>query len=107
MSKQDGYFGRGVRLGRVAGVDVSIHWTWGIAASLIALLLAGTVFPDEVAGLSRSTYWTMGVATALLFFVTLLLHELGHALQARREGIPTRGITLWMLGGVAQSGAPF
>lgn len=107
MSKQDGYFGRGVRLGRIAGVDVSIHWTWGIAASLIALLLARSVFPDEVAGLSRSTYWTMGVATALLFFVTLLLHELGHALQARREGIPTRGITLWMLGGVAQSGAPF
>lgn len=107
MSHRNGYFGRGVHLGRIAGVDVRIHWTWGIAASLIALVLATSVFPSEAAGLPRSTYWSMGVVTALLFFATLLLHELGHAVQARREGIPTRGITLWALGGVAESAAPF
>jgi Zn-dependent protease/predicted transcriptional regulator len=49
----------------------------------------------------------MGLVTSLLFFLLLLLHELGHALEARREGIPPRGITLWMLGGVARSGGPF
>lgn len=104
---RDGSLGGGVRVGRLAGVEVRLHWTWGIAASLIALVLAHGVFPDEVAGLSSSTYYAMGVATAVLFFVSLLLHELGHALQARREGIPTRGITLWMLGGVAQSAGTF
>jgi Zn-dependent protease len=96
-----------VRLGRIAGVEVRLHWTWGIAASLIALGLGSSVFPAAVPGLAPNTYYTMGVATALLFFVSLLLHELGHALQARREGIPTRGITLWMLGGIAESEAPF
>jgi Zn-dependent protease len=99
--------GAGLRIGRVAGIDVRLHWTWPVAAAVIALSLADGVFPAEVGGLSAGTYLAMGVATALLFFASLLLHELGHALEARREGLPTRGITLWMLGGVAQSGAPF
>ena len=96
-----------IRLGSIAGVDVRLHWTWAIAASFIALTLGSSVFPAYVPGLSTHAYYTMGVLTALLFFVSLLLHELGHALQARRDGIPTREITLWMLGGIAQSEAPF
>ena len=97
----------GALLGRIAGVEVRVHWTWWIAAAVITLGLAGGVFPDEVPGLSSAAYVAMGLVTALLFFASLLLHELGHALEARRDGIPTRGITLWMLGGVARSGAPF
>jgi Zn-dependent protease len=96
-----------VRLGSIAGVEVRVHWTSGLTASLIALGLAESVFPAEVGGLSTGTYYAMGVATAVLFFASLLLHELGHALWARREHISTRSITLWMLGGVAQSDAPF
>jgi Zn-dependent protease len=97
----------GVPLGRIAGVEVRLHWTWWIAAALITASLAGGVFPNEVPGLSSAAYLVMGLLTAVLFFASLLLHELGHALEARRDGIPTRGITLWMLGGVARSGAPF
>jgi Zn-dependent protease len=97
----------GQPLGRIAGVEISVHWTWWIAALLITVSLAGGVFPDEVGGLSNAAYLVMGLVTALLFFASLLLHELGHALEARRDGIPTRGITLWMLGGVARSDAPF
>jgi Zn-dependent protease len=97
----------GTRIGRIAGVDIRLHWTWWFAAALIAISLAGTVFPDEVSGLSGTAYVVMGLVTALLFFASLLLHELGHALEARREGIATRGITLWMLGGVAWSAARF
>ena len=97
----------GVPLARIAGVEVRLHWTWWIAAAVITIGLAGGVFPDEVPGLSNATYVAMGLVTAVLFFASLLLHELGHALEARRDGIPTRGITLWMLGGVARSAAPF
>lgn len=96
-----------VRLGRIAGVEVQVHWSTGVTASLIALALAEGVFPAAVGGLSTSDYYAMGVTTAALFFASLLLHELGHALQARREGIATRVITLWMLGGVAASEARF
>jgi Zn-dependent protease len=96
-----------VRLGHVAGVEVRVHWSSGLTASLIALGLADGVFLATVHGLSTHAYYAMGVATAVLFFASLLLHELGHALRARREGIPTRAITLWILGGVAQSDARF
>jgi Zn-dependent protease/predicted transcriptional regulator len=100
-------FGAGTPLGHVAGVEVRLNWTWWIAATVITVSLAAGVFPHEVGGLSSATYLVMGVVTAVLFFASLLLHELGHALEARRDRIPTRGITLWMLGGVARSGAPF
>lgn len=96
-----------LRIARIAEIDVRLHWTWAVAALLYALLLAGNVFPAEVGGLPSGAYLAMGVITALLFFVSLLLHELGHALQARREGLPTAGITLWMLGGMAESAADF
>jgi Zn-dependent protease/predicted transcriptional regulator len=106
-SSPTGTLATGLRVGRVAGVEIRLHWTWLLAAVFITASLAGGVFPSEVGGLSTGAYLAMGLVTALLFFVSLLLHELGHAVQARREGIPTRGITLWMLGGVARSGGPF
>jgi Zn-dependent protease/predicted transcriptional regulator len=64
--------------------------------------LASAVFPDTNPGLSDGTYAAMAVVAALLFFVCLLLHELGHAVQARRDRVAIEGITLWMLGGVAK-----
>jgi Zn-dependent protease/predicted transcriptional regulator len=102
-----GTLATGLRVGRVSDVEIRLHWTWLLAAAFITASLAGAVFPSEIAGLSGGAYLAMGLVTTLLFFASLLAHELGHALEARREGIPTRGITLWMLGGVAQSGGPF
>jgi Zn-dependent protease/predicted transcriptional regulator len=102
-----GALASGMRVGSVAGVEVRLHWTWLLAAVFITMSLAGGVFPSVVGGLSAGAYLGMGLVTAFLFFVSLLLHELGHALEARREGIPTQGITLWMLGGAARSGGPF
>lgn len=91
-----------VRLGRIAGIAVGINWSWLVVFALIVWTLAESVFPNHNAGLGDGTYVAMAVVAALLFFVSLLAHELGHALQARREGMETEGITLWLLGGIAK-----
>jgi Zn-dependent protease/CBS domain-containing protein len=91
-----------VSLGRIFGIQVGVNWTWLAVVALISWSLATAVLPDQNPGLSRGTYWTMGVVAALLFFLSILLHELGHAVQARREGLAVEGITLWLFGGVAQ-----
>jgi Zn-dependent protease/predicted transcriptional regulator len=92
----------GLELGRIAGIRISIHWSWLVVFVLITWSLADTVFPRQNPGLSDTAYLAMAVIAAALFFVSLLLHELGHAIQARREGMEIEGITLWLFGGVAQ-----
>jgi Zn-dependent protease len=89
-------------LGNVGGVPIRIHWSWLVVFALIAWSLAAAVFPSQNPGLSDGAYLAMAVVAALLFFASVLLHELGHAWQARREGIEIDGITLWLFGGVAQ-----
>jgi Zn-dependent protease len=91
-----------ITLGRIAGIRIGIHWSWLVVFALITWSLASAVFPDQNPGLGDGTYVSMAVAAAVLFFTSLLLHELGHALQARREGMEIDGITLWLFGGVAQ-----
>ena len=90
------------RLGRIAGIDIGVNWSWLVVFALIVWSLTTAVFPEQNPGLEDGTYLAMGVAAALLFFTSILLHELGHALQARREGMEIEGITLWLFGGVAQ-----
>lgn len=90
------------QLGRIAGIRVGVNWSWLIVFALIVWSLADGVFPSQNPGLSDGEYIAMAIVAALLFFVSLLLHELGHALQARREGVEIEGINLWLFGGVAQ-----
>jgi Zn-dependent protease len=91
----------GLTLGRIAGVRVSVHWSWVIVFALITWTLAAAVFPDQNPGLSDVAYAAMAVIASLTYFASLLLHELGHAMQARRERLEIDGITLWLFGGVA------
>jgi Zn-dependent protease/CBS domain-containing protein len=90
------------QLGRIAGIRIGVNWSWLIVFALIVWSLAAAVFPSQNPGLSDGEYLAMAVAAALLFFASLLLHELGHALQARRDGVEIEGINLWLFGGVAQ-----
>lgn len=90
---------RAIPLGRLAGVEVAMSWIVPVMAFLYAFTLAESLLPDEVAGQAPSTYWTVGIAGAVLLFLSLLAHEMGHALVGRREGIGVRGITLTLLGG--------
>jgi Zn-dependent protease len=91
-----------IRLGRVFGIEIGLNWTWVIVFALIVWSLATAVFPDQNPGLSDGTYLAMAIVASVAFFTSLLLHELGHAVQARREGMEIEGITLWLFGGVAK-----
>jgi Zn-dependent protease len=95
------------QLGRIAGIRIGVNWSWLIVFALIVWSLAVAVFPSQNPGFSDGEYVVLAVVAALLFFVSLLLHELGHALQARREGVEIEGINLWLFGGVAQFKSSF
>lgn len=90
------------RLGRIAGIPIGINWTWLLVFAFFVFSLASDVFPTTNPGLTTATYVGMAVVAVPLFFGSLLLHELGHALEARREGVTIDGITLWLFGGVAR-----
>jgi Zn-dependent protease/CBS domain-containing protein len=90
-----------LRLGRVAGIPVGLHFSWLIIATLITLSLAAHFGATNPAW-SGPAVWGSAVVTAILFFATLLAHELSHALVARARGLPVRSITLFALGGIAQ-----
>jgi Zn-dependent protease/CBS domain-containing protein len=89
-------------LGRIAGIRIGVNWSWLAVFALIVWSLASGVFPSQNEGLSDATYVAMAIVAALLFFASILLHELGHAVQAKREGMEIEGITLWLFGGVAK-----
>jgi Zn-dependent protease len=89
-------------IGRIAGIRIGVNWSWLVVFALIAWSLATAVFPARTPGLSDGTYLAMSLAAAVVFFASLLAHELGHAVQARREGMEIDGITLWLFGGVAR-----
>lgn len=90
-----------IRLGRIAGIEIGANWTWLIVVALIVWSLAAQVFPAQNPGLGGVTYAAMGAAAGILFFGSLVMHELGHAVVARREGMEIDGVTLWVFGGVA------
>ena len=94
--------GRDIPLGRLAGIKIGMNVSVLLIAGFNAWVLADNNFPIQVPGLTPVDYWVAGVTAALAFFASLLVHEMGHALVARHEGIGVSGISLWLLGGVAR-----
>jgi Zn-dependent protease len=90
--------GNSFQLARVFGIRIGVDWSWFIVLFLIIWNLSG--YYDDVA--PRSNAFALAVISALLFFLSILLHELGHAWVAIRNGISIEGIDLWMFGGVAK-----
>ena len=91
-----------IRLGRVAGVRVGLHWSLVVMVALVASGLAQNRFAVEAPGHSGLTYAIAGGVTAVGLLVGVLLHELGHAVMARRKGLTVDGITLSWMGGVTR-----
>ncbi len=90
------------RLFRLFGFEVKLNLTWLLLALLITWTLAAGLFPADYPGLSQRTYWWMGIAGAVGVLLSIVLHELSHSLVARHFGLPIRGITLFIFGGVAE-----
>ena len=94
-------FGGSVQLARVFGIRIGASPSWFFVLFVMIILLSSN-FRNHLVGYADTTAYLVAVAAALLFFVSLLLHELGHALVARRNGIGISGIDLWFFGGIAK-----
>src|SRR3954462_2546866 len=90
--------GGSLQLARVLGIRVGVNASWFIVLFLFIYLFQGNF--EQILGSSSSVAFGVAVAAAVLFFGSILLHELGHALAARREGIGVSGIELFLFGGV-------
>lgn len=94
-----------IPLGRILGIPIGLDYSWFVIFGLLTWMLATNYYPSEFKDWPPLLYWFMGAVTAIMLFVSVLLHELGHSFVALQHGIPVRGITLFLFGGVAQIGA--
>jgi Zn-dependent protease/CBS domain-containing protein len=95
---------RGIRIGRLFGIEVAVHPSWFIVLAFFSYTLATGFFPRVYPDWSLVSTWSVALIATLLLFASVLAHEFGHSLVARSQGIPVRNITLFVLGGVAQLG---
>jgi Zn-dependent protease/predicted transcriptional regulator len=99
-NKEEKKMRSGFRIGRVFGIEIDIDWSWLFIFFLIVWDL-GTVFDQLHPKWAGGLVWSAAIAAALLFFVSVLLHELAHSLMAQSQGVPVRSITLFLFGGVS------
>ncbi|MFQ5872969.1 MAG: site-2 protease family protein [Dehalococcoidia bacterium] len=93
--------GNSITLLRIFGIPFRINYTWLVIFGLVLTILAVYQFPSSNPEWSAVEYWLIAAVTTVLFFVSVVLHELSHALLALRHGIPVKSITLFIFGGVA------
>lgn len=99
--------GSAIRIGRLAGIPIGVHPLWLVVVALLTYALGHDYFPTEAPGLGETASYALGLACSLTLFAGVVLHELGHAIVARRRGLEVEEIDLWLLGGVARmSGRP-
>ena len=91
----------GFRIARIAGIEIAVHASWLVIFFLVTYSLAASQFPQQFRGWEPALYWVVAVATSILFFASVLAHELSHALVARRFGLRVTSITLFIFGGAA------
>jgi len=94
--------GRSWRIGRLFGINICIDSSWVLIFFLVTWTLAAGFFPLSYPQWSMLQYWYMGIVTSLLFFGSVLIHELSHSLVARAQGERVQRITLHLFGGAAQ-----
>lgn len=95
-------FGGRITLFKLFGFAVRVDASWLLLALLISWSLGAGYFPAKYPGLPHAAYWWMGIATALGLFGSIIVHEFSHSVVARHYGLPMKGITLFLFGGVAE-----
>ena len=98
-------FGKRFHLFTVYGFKIRLDASWFVLAVLVTWSLATSFFPVVMPNLGGPVYWMLGVGGAVGLFASIVVHELSHAVVARRNAIPMRGITLFIFGGVAEMDA--
>ncbi|MCH8988823.1 MAG: site-2 protease family protein [Chloroflexi bacterium] len=93
--------GASLRIGRVFGIPIEVHFSWVFVFLLLTILLAGQ-FEDARLRWPVAQRWSVAMVTVVLFFLSVLAHELSHSVMALSKGIPVRGITLFIFGGVSR-----
>jgi len=92
---------KGVKLFKIFGIEVRLHYSWFFIFVILAWSLATSFFPHYFSGFSTQDYWVMSIIASLLLFVSVILHELSHSLVAKTRNIQVKSITLFFFGGVA------
>jgi len=92
----------GIPIGKVLGISLRLHYSWFFIFALVTWALAGSYFPSTYPAWSLSARIAAGLITSVLFFGSVLVHELMHSIVSQRQGVPVQSITLFFLGGVSQ-----
>ena len=92
----------GVPIGKAFGIQLRLHYSWFFIFALVTWALAAGYFPSEYPSWSLSARIAAGLITSVLFFASVLVHELMHSIVSQRQGVPVQSITLFFLGGVSQ-----
>lgn len=90
-----------LKIARVMGIQIAVHFSWFAIFALVTWTLSAVYFPTRYPAWSPQTAWYAGVLTSVLFFASVLAHELAHSVVARRLGLEVESITLFVFGGMA------
>ena len=94
--------GNSLAIGRLFGIPLRLHYSWFVIFALVTISLSWEYFPANYPRWSDGEYWLLGIATSLLFFASVIGHELAHSVVSTINGVPVRSITLFIFGGVAR-----
>lgn len=91
-----------ISIGKIFGIPIRLHFTWFIIFILVTVSLSLHYFPTTYPFWDTALYWVIGIITGILFFASIIAHELSHSVISRANGVPVKSITLFIFGGVAQ-----
>jgi Zn-dependent protease len=91
-----------IQVGKILGIPIYLDYSWFLILVLLTWVLAQTYFPLEFKSWSKLSYWLVGSITSIFFFISIVLHELGHAIIAKKYKLKVKRITLFVFGGVAE-----